>query len=402
MEIEAKLERNIRLIAALRASKMFMLSMATVVPFFHSIGMNQGDIYQLQAIFLMTAVVMEVPSGYFADTFGRKQSIVLGHFVGIAGWVLYTFATSYNALIFAEILLGLGVGFISGADDALRYDSLLHLKQTGRNLREDSRSNAFGSLAEGFAGLIGGALALISLRTPIIAQAIWAIIVTPIPLRLVEAPRSERESTSHPWRQAIAVTKYALHGNKAVKWLIFYGAALGTMTYTAVWLLQPYYEEVGVPLAAFGFMWFAKHMFLAFFGFKAEAIRDKLGLRRALFVLPAIGVLTYLLLGFGYSLLVIPTFIGFELIRGVQGPVMRDEINKLIDSDFRATVISVQSLVARFSFAGFALLIGFIADARGTRFTMFASAAIYGVLCAVVLYGLIRNDRNASLLHTRR
>ena len=49
-----------------------------IVPFFESKGLSLAEVYYLQAIFAFVVVVFEVPSGYFADVFGRKNALVVG------------------------------------------------------------------------------------------------------------------------------------------------------------------------------------------------------------------------------------------------------------------------------------------------------------------------------------
>ena len=386
-----KMRRNVRLLAWLKFGHMFMLAMAVIVPYWNDLGLDQQAIYQLQTVFLLTVVVFEVPSGYFADRFGRRTSLIWGHAMWALGWSGYVFADTWFEFAIAEVVLGLGVGFTSGADGSLRYDSLLFMGDEERNLRESSRAVSWGSLGEGVAGLIGAALALISLRSPIIAQAIVSVAMTPIVLALTEAPYEKRSQVHTPWREIWHITKFTLHDNRALKWLVMYAASLSTMTYTAVWLMQPYYLEVGVGIAWFGALWFIKHLALAFFSHRAEAIRDRFGLRSLLIWLPIVGVATYLIIGASYTIWVLPIWIGFELLRGVQVPVMIDQMHQQTTSHIRATVMSVNGLVLRSFFAVFALLMGWVSGTWGIQATLLASAGIYGALTAVIFRGLDRN-----------
>ncbi len=393
-----KMRRNIRLLAYLKFGHMFMIAMAVIVPYWNSLGLDQEQIYQLQVVFLLTVVLFEVPSGYFADRFGRKNSLIWGHIMWSLGWIGYVFAQDWSGMAIAEVLVGLGVGFTSGADGSLRYDSLLFVGDEHTNLRESSRAIRWGSMGEGIAGILGAALALISLKSPIYAQAVFTVAMTPVVFALTEAPYTREDNGYTPWREIWRITRLTLHDNKAIKWLVLYSAALGTMTYPAVWLMQPYYLEVGIGIAWFGLLWFIKHVFLALFGRWAEAIRNALGLRNSLIMLPIVGVATYLLLGAGYSLWGLPAWIGFELVRGVQFPVVIDQIHILTTSSIRATVSSVSGLVLRGFFAIFALIMGRVSGLYGIQATLLVSAVVYAVLSFVFFIGL---DRNHNLRQKR-
>jgi MFS family permease len=390
MDLQKAMNRNIKLLALNRASRMFMISMATIVPYWTSLGLTQANIYQLQVVFLLTVVALEVPSGHFADTYGRRKSIVFGQLVSGLAWIGYAFADSFTLLMIVEFLLGVGMSFISGADSALRYDSLIALNRSCEGLRSDSRSEAYAAWAEGIAGLIGGAFVLISLQAPLYAQAVWSLISMPIVFGLREAPIHQSESTTHPWRGVMDVTRFSLHGHPQIKWLILYSSMLGSLTYTMVWLMQPYYTQSGVPLGLFGLLWFIKHLFLGGFMYTAANFRQRLGLGRGLLLLPIVGVICYVLLGLHVAAWVLPVMIGFELIRGVQNPLIRDEINQYVPSSIRATVLSVQGFAARLAFAVFGLLIGFITDLTSLRGTLLFSAVIYGSVCGIVVTAMVK------------
>ena len=392
------MRRNIRLMYYIRALKMFMISMPVIVIFFQDLGLSYAEIFALQGIFSLGSVLFEVPSGYFADEKTRRLSIIMGLWSSLIAWTVYSFSFEFWQLAIAELLLAVSYSFISGADVAMLYDSLAELGDEESNLQQNSRSLATGAFSEGVAGVIGGLLAIISLRAPIFGQIAVAAVAIPFGYMLVEPPIKRRESTQHPWRAISAVVKHALHENSGVKWLILYNAALSTMTYTVVWLAQPYYESSGIAIGYFGLIWFAKHVFLAGFGWKAESLKQRFGASKLLIALPSVGVVTYLVLALGFSPWLLPAFIGFEFVRGLGRPLISDRIHKLIDSEFRATVESVNGLIARLFFISFGMAVGFLSDAYGLQITFLISAVGYGALLGAMLIAM----RKRSILNFKR
>jgi len=82
------------------------------------------EIFILQSIYSISIVVFEIPSGYFADVIGRKKTILIGAWLGLIGYSIYSFTEGFWSFVFAEITLGIGQSMISGADSAMLYDSL--------------------------------------------------------------------------------------------------------------------------------------------------------------------------------------------------------------------------------------------------------------------------------------
>ena len=83
-----ELEKNIGRSLVFAYVQVFMVLMPVIVLFFESRGLSLSDVLLLQAWFGAIVVVMEIPSGYFADMIGRKRTIVVGALFVVIGAVL--------------------------------------------------------------------------------------------------------------------------------------------------------------------------------------------------------------------------------------------------------------------------------------------------------------------------
>ena len=72
-------------------------------------------------------IVFEVPSGFFADKYGRKTSLVLAQILSICSLLLFIFAPSFEWLLIGSVIGGLSGSLFSGADSAILYDTSLVL-----------------------------------------------------------------------------------------------------------------------------------------------------------------------------------------------------------------------------------------------------------------------------------
>jgi len=161
-----KIHPNISRLYLIKIAKWFMLYMPIVVPFYESNGLSMKDIMILQAVYSIAIVVLEVPSGYLADVIGRKKTLIIGAVFGILGFTTYNFSFGFMGFLVAEIILGIGQSCISGADSAMLYDSLLDRGEEKKYTRFEGRITAMGNVAEALAGIVGGLLVGITIRTP--------------------------------------------------------------------------------------------------------------------------------------------------------------------------------------------------------------------------------------------
>jgi len=110
---------NLPKLIALRSFRSMFFMLAVAVPFFESKGLSFEDIFILQAIFGGTVAILEMPSGYLADLFGRKNTLIIGTiFDGIALIILY-FSQGFWHLVLFEVFLGIAASMISGIDLAI-------------------------------------------------------------------------------------------------------------------------------------------------------------------------------------------------------------------------------------------------------------------------------------------
>ena len=86
------------------------------------------------------------------------------------------------------------------------------------------------------------------------------------------------------------------------------------------------------------------------FSLLAYRIEGLLGRRWSLISLILLSSATYLALSQFQALWALPILFAFYLVRGINGPVINDYINRLVSSDIRATVLSVKNLVGRLMF----------------------------------------------------
>ncbi|MEV0334769.1 MFS transporter [Nocardia sp. NPDC050717] len=88
-------------------------------------GLNTAQISLLLALWSVTAFVLEVPSGAWADTVSRRALLILSCLLQVACFVVWMLAPSFAGFGIGFVLWGIAGALASGTFEALIYDDLV-------------------------------------------------------------------------------------------------------------------------------------------------------------------------------------------------------------------------------------------------------------------------------------
>lgn len=378
--VREKLHRNKHAIYGLAFFNSFMVIVPVIVPFFMAKGLTLAEIFYLQAVFATSIVLLEAPSGYFADIFGRRITLIIGAVIHGIAYLCLNFADDLATLLVFEILAGVAASLISGADLALLYDSQKALEDDAGSEHSGGIANLgfMRSSAEGLAALLGGALALWSFELMVIIQSVAAWVCLLMAILLVEPPVHD---VSAP-RARIRISTILRHlfcSDPVLRHVVLAIPLYNLATFHVAWLTQPYWEAQGISLALFGVLWCCQSLTVAFANKIGFQIERRWG---AIFALSLIGILP--ILGhFGMAWLqgwpgIVVGLLLF-VCRGLNQVILVNALNRRVPSEFRATANSFTSFLFRLTFIVTGPLVGYLAETRGLHDTM----ALLG--CASVL-----------------
>ena len=335
--------------------------MPIVVPFYESNGLSMKDIMILQAVYSIAIVVLEVPSGYLADVIGRKKTLIIGTIFGVLGFTTYSLSFGFMGFLVAEIILGIGQSCISGADSAMLYDSLLDKGEEKKYTRFEGRITSLGNVAEAIAGILGGLLAGISIRTPYIAQTFVAFIALPAALTLVE-PTRKIPLIKAGLMEIVRIARFALITDRPLRRNILFSAITGTATLTMAWFAQPFFEYSRIDIVWFGILWTTLNLTVAITSYTAHRLEKTLGQKWSVLIIALLIPMGYLALSRFQQPIGLFVLYLFYLVRGYATPVLKDYINRITASHIRATVLSVRNFIIRLLFALTGPLLGWVKD----------------------------------------
>lgn len=379
--------RNIASLYLIKISHWFLLFMPIVVLFFEKNGLNLQQVFLVQAVHSVSVVLLEIPSGYFADVWGRRNTLIVGTIIAFFGYLVMAVSFQFCGFALAMLLIGTGGSFVSGSDSALLYDTLLWQKAEKSYLRHEGRLISAGNFAEALAAIIGGFLATYSLRYPYYGQVILAFAAIPAAVLCTEPP-VHKDKRKASFSDIFKILHYALFKNKILKQALLFSSVSGAATLTMAWLVQPYFKAVEVPLKFYGILWTVLNLSVGLVSMWAYKVDSRFGNVKTLFLILLGLSLGFLLAGATMSLWGIGFIFLFYLVRGIATPVLKDRINRLTSSEIRATVLSVRSFIIRMIFAGFGPFIGWWSDhfSLKTAFLLTGSVYAFSGLLFILFY----------------
>ena len=182
----------------------------------------------------LAIVFLELPTGWLADRFGHRVSLIAGSLVQTVGMVWCWLGDGISGLLIATLLVAIGDAFRSGADEALLYRTCVALDREKDFQRIQGRVAAIELAALVALVLAGGLIVRVwGFAAGWIAETVLCAAGTAMALAMVEPPAGT--GVSH--NDADVATRASLFSRAALL-LIFPAALLGGIAGAAAFYVQ--------------------------------------------------------------------------------------------------------------------------------------------------------------------
>lgn len=367
----------------------------------------------LQLVLVGTALeaavfLFEVPTGIVADVYSRRLSIIIGYGLMGGGFLLEGAVPSFEAILLAQVVWGVGYTFTSGAHQAWIADEI----GEDRVGRVFLRAAQIGSLVGIPATLLAITIGSVQVNLPILlGGALHIILALFLALVMPETgfqpiPRESRSAAGQMSTTLRAGLRLVRRRPVLVAILgigFFYG--LYSEGFDRLWtahLLESFaLPDFGglQPVAWMGLLSMAGGLLAAGAAqliIKRLDMSDTPALARAAFGLA--GLLALALFGFAaagsFAAAVLLRW-AISILRTLIEPLQTTWINQHLDSDVRATVISMSGQVDAIGQIAGGPPVGWVGGVLGLRAALFASAAL--LLPVLPLYmRVLRRGRPAE------
>jgi len=315
----------------------------------------------METFFQAVKVAGQVPTGAFADRYGRRLTFITGVAIEGSGILLFGLAGNFPLLVVAYLLWALGITFWQGNDHAYIYDALAaegrepeFPAHAGRLLAVTAGSGMVGSL-------IGGAIAArTTLAWGVLAGALPAIPAIFIAWRMQEPPRRGRARL--PYVATLRAAFAALRTRPAARWAILFEVALAVTRPGTALLFQPFLVRHEVPVAWFGLAILPLGLGGIAGSFASARVLRAAGVRWTFALALGGSVVAFLVLATVDHLAAIAAYPLLQVSLTLGAPALSAYVNARTESAVRATVLSVAPLGIAVVFSVMAAVTGILGD----------------------------------------
>lgn len=121
-------------------------------------GLSAAQVSGLFALWSVTGLLAEVPTGVLADRWSRRGALVLAGVLEAAGFVLWTVAPGLPGFAAGFVVWGVGGALVSGAGEALVYEGLAAVDAEDAFVRVQGATTATELLVQVPTALLAGVL----------------------------------------------------------------------------------------------------------------------------------------------------------------------------------------------------------------------------------------------------
>ncbi len=370
-------------------------------------GLSNAEAFAANAFFTAGMVIFEIPTGALADTWGRRQSYLLGAATLLVSKLLYLAMWRAHAPLWgwalASIFLGLGFTFFSGATEAWLVDALAHSGYRESLEAVLARGQIVGGAAMLTGSVAGGFIAQATdLGTPYVVRSVFLGLTLLVAFFLMKDLGFTPDRTRRPMDKVRRVVRDSLDSgwrNPPVRWLMLAALCAGGVEAFAFYALQPYLLELYGDQRAFGIAGLAAAVVAGtemIAGLLVPWVR-KWATRRTHALIGASLVAIASLAGLGTTSsfwVAVPLLVTWGLSFSLTVPIRQAYINGIVPSSHRATVLSFDNLMSSAGGVAAQPALGRAADVWGYPTAYVMSAGIQ--LISVPFLLLARRERAVS------
>lgn len=379
MNINEKLKRNISVSYVYNFLLQLNITSAIWVLYLSFKGMSLIEIGILESIYHITGVLFELPTGVIADLYGKKFSVVTGRIVSVISCILMITSNSFWGFALAFVLSAASMNLNSGAGEALVYDSLKSLGEEEKYKKIWGNLAFIMSLGQGMAVLLGGVLADIKFLYAYVFGTVIQIAALIAAYNFNEPPinkhHEEKRQDSLILSQLITSVT-VLRRRKVVLYLILFSSLIGSLQTTVFFYSQQYFSDMSYSKTAIAIICALSSFIEAISSKYAYKVENLLKLKGTLIGISLINIFSLMGLAFIKDLSVV-FFLLTSITGGLAFTIFSDYINSRIPSEYRATILSFDSLCFSAFMISVFPIFGILAEKNGFSITFGIIALLY-------------------------
>lgn len=358
-----------------------------MVLFFQDLGLSYSQIFWIFTIGSIFSFIIEIPTGIFADIYGKRKSIIWSKFLIFVAFVVFGTATGFWTLLLANIIYELGKSFRSGTETAFVYNYLSEDKEAPAYTYVKANQKFYARISESIAAAIGGFMAYhwgFSLVFFVAALPALLNYIQTLSWVKIKEYQSEEKTTLSSNLQFAKKAVAEVWQKSIVRKIVLNISIFSASFFALEKFIQPYMKNADLELQYFGLVYSGFLIVVAFLVRYASRLEDKIGGIKIMNYLSLISFLPLLILGLGWSSLWgVGLFFFVLMVENIRSPIANNLFHENVSSDNRATMGSILELFESSSKLILLPATGYLAD----FFSMTTAILIISII--ILLNGLI-------------
>ncbi len=367
----------------------FLLLNPIWVLYLLNLGYSIFYVTVLDVVFYLSIVLTSIPMGRITDRIGRKTALFISSLLTGIGIIFFGLFQSFIGIAISYTVWGVGVAINSSALESVTYEyseshNLKYLQIIGA-------VNFLSALSVAIASLLGGYIGeYISLRIVVLITALVVLFSSVYTLKLKERKRD------NPQRKLALKLGYYVRDRRILSIILLRVALLLNFNMMLIFK-QPYYKEMGISTGIIGVIFFADVLLrgLASLNTQRFAFIAKNRFFAMLFF-TSLTFFTIYIPGLIENFFSLIFLILNSVIFGFYSNILSEEVNILVPSEVRATVLSVIFLVSSLMTAFAEPFLGYSATVIGLEKTLLIFSVIFLIISTFAILIHIMGRENGE------
>ncbi|MBI4016259.1 MAG: MFS transporter [Candidatus Aenigmarchaeota archaeon] len=338
----------------------------------------------IMGAFALSNFLLEIPTGIIADIIGRKKTLVIGRFMYIIEVFILAFMNGFWPFLIAKIISGVGVSFVSGASEALLYDTLKKLRIEKEHKRISGTMFTLTNISMAFVFIIGAYLFSIDSKLPAIASLPTIILAFALTCLLQEPYKSQQKLTLKNSLLQLKEGLLCVWKHQIIKYLILFSMAGYAILDVVVSMSSAYAEQILIPVALIGVVAFAASMTTALVSKNVHSFEAKIGDRKSMLLIQILLIAGLFLMSFLVPYYGVIFYFFIPVASGFFHVLTNHYMNVHVDTKHRATILSIKHMCSQLITFLLYPLFGFLTKIYSMK-TAFLSFSIILLAYALIL-----------------
>jgi len=371
-----------------------------IIPIFYEVqkiaGISDKSIYNIQSIYYIAFILLEIPSGFFADICGRKKSLIISAMLLLFSNFLPIFIRNELGFLLHFLIIAVARSLNSGTASAILYNFLNQKNCQADFKKIEGNARSYALIGRFIAWPMTGYLLVYNFNLPFIITAVFiSISLGSILLLKVEEEdqkdqNSDLKNTNNIF-ESFQLIKNNLRKNPLLILIMVQGTGFFVLQRIGLLqLAQPLLKSKDFSVESFGILLSVATMFEALAAKNSYRIKTLIkDDKKSVFILTIFLAFIFVTLGNTNKVATVPILFIFSFFCGLIFPIQKQLLNDNINLEkFRATLISIESIIQRIVAALITFIIGVILDKNDVSL-LFNGIGVAIILVITINYVLL-------------